>query len=76
MAQGRNRKFDYSDIVARDGDGKRYELVDGELLVNRSPSPICSSSRTPATSPGAASNSRRCWWSKSCLRPGVEWIVE
>ena len=33
MSQGLNRKFDYSDIVARDGDGRRYELVDGGLLV-------------------------------------------
>jgi Uma2 family endonuclease len=40
MSHGLNRKFDYSDIVARDGDGKRYELVDGELLVNPSPSPM------------------------------------
>ena len=40
MSHGLNRKFDYSDIVARDGDGRRYELVDGELLVNPSPGPI------------------------------------
>jgi len=40
MSHGLNRKFDYSDIVARDGDGKRYELVDGELLVNPAPSLI------------------------------------
>jgi Uma2 family endonuclease len=40
MSHGLNRKFDYSDIVARDGDGKRYELVDGQLLVNPSPSPM------------------------------------
>jgi len=38
MSHGLNRKFDYSDLVARDGDGKRYELVDRELLVNPSPS--------------------------------------
>jgi Uma2 family endonuclease len=40
MSQGLNRKFDYSDIVARDGNGKRYELVDGELLVIPAPGPI------------------------------------
>ena len=40
MSHGFNRKFDYSDIVARDGDGKRYELVNGELLVNPAPSTI------------------------------------
>jgi Uma2 family endonuclease len=38
MSHGFNRKFGYSDLVARDGDGKRYELVDGELLVNPAPS--------------------------------------
>ena len=40
MSHGLNRKFDYSDIVARDGDGKRYELVNGEFLVNPAPSMI------------------------------------
>lgn len=40
MSHGLNRKFDYSDIVARHRDGQRYELVDGELLVNPAPSII------------------------------------
>ncbi len=40
MSHGLNRKFDYSDLEARDGDGKRYELVDGVLLVNPAPSKI------------------------------------
>jgi Uma2 family endonuclease len=40
MAPEPRRKFDYSYIQATPNDGKRYELVDGELLVNPSPSPI------------------------------------
>jgi Uma2 family endonuclease len=40
MAPEPRRKLDYSYIQATPDDGKRYELVDGELLVNPSPSPI------------------------------------
>jgi len=34
------RKLDYSYILAAPNDGKRYELVQGELFVNPAPSPI------------------------------------
>ena len=40
MAHGLKRKLDYSDIAAAPSDGKRYELVQGELLVNPAPSPM------------------------------------
>jgi Uma2 family endonuclease len=40
MSHGLKRKLDYSDIAAAPSDGKRYELVDGELLVNPAPSPM------------------------------------
>ena len=34
------RKLDYSDYVATPDDGKRYEIVDGDLCVTPSPSPV------------------------------------
>ena len=34
------RKLDYSDILSTPNDGKRYELVQGELFVNPAPSMI------------------------------------
>jgi Uma2 family endonuclease len=40
MAPEPKRKLDYSFIQATPSDGKRYELVDGELLVNPAPSRI------------------------------------
>ncbi len=40
MSHGLKRKLDYSDIRAIPPDGKRYELVQGELLVNPAPSPM------------------------------------
>ena len=40
MSHGLKRKLDYSDIAAAPSDGKRYELVYGELLVTPSPSPM------------------------------------
>jgi Uma2 family endonuclease len=40
MAPEPRRKLDYSYIQATPNDGKRYELVDGELLVNPAPTPI------------------------------------
>ena len=40
MAPAPGRKLDYSFIAATPNDGKRYELIDGVLLVNPSPSPI------------------------------------
>ena len=40
MASGLKRKLDYSDIQAAPDDGKRYELVQGDLFVNPAPSPI------------------------------------
>ena len=33
MSHGLKRKLDYSDIAATPNDGKRYELIRGELLV-------------------------------------------
>ena len=38
MAPAPNRKLNYSFIAATPNDGKRYELVDGELFVNPAPS--------------------------------------
>lgn len=40
MAAEPRRKLDYDDILATPNDGKRYELVDGDLLVNPAPNPI------------------------------------
>ena len=40
MAQELKRKLDYSDILAAPNDGKRYELLQGELFVNPAPSPM------------------------------------
>jgi Uma2 family endonuclease len=40
MAPELKRKLDYSDLVASPDDGKRYELVHGDLYVNPSPSPL------------------------------------
>jgi len=40
MAAEPRRKLDYDDILATPDDGKRYELVNGELLVNPAPSLI------------------------------------
>jgi Uma2 family endonuclease len=34
------RKLDYSDYVAAPDDGKRYEIVQGNLFVTPSPSPV------------------------------------
>jgi Uma2 family endonuclease len=34
------RKLDYSDLLATPDDGKRHELVRGDLFVNPSPSPM------------------------------------
>jgi Uma2 family endonuclease len=34
------RKLDYSDYVATPDDGKRYEIVEGDLYVTPSPSPM------------------------------------
>jgi len=34
------RKLDYADYVATPDDGKRYEIVDGDLCVTPSPSPV------------------------------------
>ncbi len=38
MAPEPRRKLDYSDILATPDDGKRYELIRGELFVNPAPS--------------------------------------
>jgi Uma2 family endonuclease len=40
MAGEPRRKLDYDDILATPNDGKRYELVDGDLLVNPAPNPL------------------------------------
>ena len=40
MAHELRRKLEYSDILATPDDGKRYELVQGDLFVNPSPSPV------------------------------------
>jgi Uma2 family endonuclease len=39
MAPELRRKLDYSDLQATPDDGKRYELLEGELFVTPSPSP-------------------------------------
>lgn len=38
MSPAPKRKLDYADILATPDDGKHYELVQGELLVNPAPS--------------------------------------
>ena len=40
MSPAPSRKLDYSFILATPQDGKRYELIDGELFVNPAPSPM------------------------------------
>jgi len=39
MGSELKRKLDYSDLQVTPDDGKRYELVDGELFVTPSPTP-------------------------------------
>jgi Uma2 family endonuclease len=40
MAPEPRRKLDYSDILATPNDGKRYELIQGELSVNPAPGKV------------------------------------
>ena len=40
MAPEPRRKLDYSDILATPNDGKRYELIEGELFVSPAPTLI------------------------------------
>ena len=40
MAPELKQKLDYSDLAATPDDGKRYELVQGNLYVNPSPTPV------------------------------------
>lgn len=40
MAPELRRKLDYSDYVVMPDDGKLYEILDGNLFVNPSPSPM------------------------------------
>jgi Uma2 family endonuclease len=40
VASELKRKLDYSDYVAAPDDGKRYEIVQGDLFVTPSPSPV------------------------------------
>jgi len=40
MSPELKRKLDYSDLEATPDDGKRYELVRGDLLVTPSPTPL------------------------------------
>ena len=40
MAPEPKRKLAYTDILATPDDGKRYELIEGELFVNPAPTPI------------------------------------
>ena len=40
MAPELRRKLDYSDLLVTPSDGKRYELVQGDLFVNPSPNPV------------------------------------
>jgi len=40
MASELKRKLDYSDLQTTPDDGKRYELVRGDLLVTPSPTPV------------------------------------
>ena len=37
---GLNRRLDYSDYAAIPDDGKRYEILEGNLFVTPAPSPI------------------------------------
>lgn len=39
MAVGDERRFVYADLVAMPEDGRRYEIVEGELIVSPSPRP-------------------------------------
>lgn len=39
MAPELERKLEYADLVATPADGKRYELIEGELFVSPSPTP-------------------------------------
>lgn len=40
MATGLTRKLDYDDYARLPDDGKRYEILDGELYVTPAPSPL------------------------------------
>ena len=40
MATGLSRKLDYDDYLRLPDDGKRYEILDGELYVTPAPSPL------------------------------------
>jgi Uma2 family endonuclease len=40
MAQGLKQKLDYDDLAHTPDDGRRYELLDGALLVSPSPRPL------------------------------------
>src|SRR5262245_61435976 len=40
MAPAPNRKLVYDDLLDTPADGKRYELIEGDLFVNPSPNPI------------------------------------
>jgi Uma2 family endonuclease len=40
MARRRNRKLGYEDYARLPADGKRYEILDGELYVSPAPSPF------------------------------------
>ena len=40
MTTGLTRKLDYGDYVRLPDDGKRYEILDGELYVTPAPSPL------------------------------------
>ena len=40
MATGLKRKLDYEDYARLPDDGKRYEILDGELYVTPAPSPL------------------------------------
>ena len=39
MGSELRRKLDYSDYVAAPADGKRYEILEGDLVVTPAPSP-------------------------------------
>jgi Uma2 family endonuclease len=40
MAQGLKQKLDYTDLAHTPDDGRRYELLDGALVVSPSPRPL------------------------------------
>ncbi|MBI4264130.1 MAG: Uma2 family endonuclease [Acidobacteria bacterium] len=40
MAQGLKQKLDYTDLAHTPDDGRRYELLDGALMVSPSPQPL------------------------------------